>query len=150
MKGDKLDCPFCLYPYGEEEMEAMINKSFKCENCYKKIVVKTNDKGYIVLEKRLSRMVYYTRMVEQEKDFKYMYSILKPCIFFAAKQYDRKIEKAFFLSSRKVWVMNARRDFCRECNMVSIPNPTIVAFFEKNGGKIDYRTIQSYLNNEKN
>ncbi len=145
MKGDKLDCPFCRFPYGEEEMEAMINKSFKCDNCYKKIVVKTNNKGYIQLEKRTTRMAYYTKMVEQEKDFKYMYCILKPCIFFAAKQYDRKIEKAFFLSGRKGWVMNARKDFCNECDMVSIPHPTIVAFFEKNGGKMDTRTIKTYL-----
>lgn len=145
MKGDRLDCPFCLYPYGEEDMEAMIYKSFKCENCDKKIVVKPAKNGTIHLEKRTSRMVYYTKMVEQEKDFNYMFSILKPCIFFAAKQYDRKIEKTFFLSGRKEWVMNARRQFCIDCDMVRIPHPTIVAFFEKNGGKMDTRTIKSYL-----
>lgn len=145
MKGDKLDCPFCLYPYGEEEMEAMINKSFKCNSCQKKIQVKTNNKGYIILRKRTSRMVYYAKILEQKKDFTYMYSILKSCIFFAAKQYDRKIEAVFFASGRKDWVMNARKDFCKECDMVSISHSNIVAFFEKNGGKMDTRTIKSYV-----
>jgi hypothetical protein len=144
MKGDKLDCPYCNYPYGEEEMEAMIWKSFKCEKCFKKIKVRPKN-GYIYLTKRECRMAYYYKMLEQEKDFKYMYSVIKPSIFSAIKLYDRKAEKEFFTSGRVPWVMEARKNFIQECNVVSIPNSTIVSFFEANGGKLDIRTIKQYL-----
>lgn len=146
MKGDKLDCPFCGYPYGEEQMEAMIWKNFKCEKCYKKIKVFYRN-GLIKLGKRECRMVYYTKMLEQQKDFKYMYNIIKPCIFYATKSYDRQQEKVFFKSGAIPWVGQARRKFCEECNIVSIPSYTIVAFFKENGGRIDARTIKTYLKN---
>ncbi len=146
MKGDKLDCPYCGFPYGEEEMEAIIWKSFKCEKCDKKIKVRPKN-GFIHLVKRECRMAYYYKKLEQEKDFKYMYGVLKPAIFSSAKKYDRKLEKIFFLSGRSDWVRLARKEFCQECEMVSITHPTIIAFFKENGGKMDSRTIKSYLNN---
>jgi hypothetical protein len=86
-------------------------------------------------------------MLEQEKDFKYMYSVIKPSIFSAIKSYDRKVEKEFFSSGRVPWVMEARKNFIQECDVVSIPHPRIVAFFEANGGKLDSRTIKQYLRN---
>ena len=146
MKGDKLDCPFCGYPYGEEEMEAMIWKNFKCEKCYKKIKVFFRN-GLIKLGKRECRMVYYTRMIEQQKDFKYMYSIIKPCIFSVTKSYDRQQEKIFFKSGAIPWVGQARKKLCEECNNVSIPPPSIVEFFKANGGKHHARTEKTYLKN---
>ena len=146
MKGDKLDCPFCGYPYGEEEMEAMIWKNFKCEKCYKKIKVFFRN-GLIKLGKRECRMVYYTRMIEQQKDFKYMYSIIKPCIFSVTKSYDRQQEKIFFKSGAIPWVGQARKKLCEECNIVSIPPSSIVAFFKANGGKIAATKVKIYLKN---
>ena len=92
-------------------------------------------------------MVYYTRMIEQQKDFKYMYSIIKPCIFFVTKSYDRQQEKVFFKSGAIPWVGQARKKFCEECDIVSIPTSSIVAFFKANGGKIDARTVKTYFKN---
>lgn len=146
MKGDRLDCPFCGYPYGEEEMEAKIWKNFKCEKCYKKIKVFYRN-GLIKLGKRECRMVYYTKMLEQQKDFKYMYSILKSCIFHTTKSYDRQQEQVFFKSGGLYWVCEARRMFCEECNVVSISHNVIIAFFKANEGKIDARTIKLYSKN---
>jgi hypothetical protein len=90
-------------------------------------------------------MAYYYKMLEQEKDFKYMYSVIKPSIFSAIKFYDRKVEKEFFASGRVPWVMEARKNFIQECSVVSIPHSSIVSFFEANNGKLDTRTIKQYL-----
>lgn len=147
---DALDCPYCKYPYGEEEMEAKIWGLFRCDSCNKKIRVALL-KGRIVLQKRLERMVYFDKLLREQEDHKYMRDfVLKKSIFSATKDYNSQLKELFFTSGKTLWVREAREIFYTMCATIDIPNKHIVSFFEKNGGKTDYRTINSYLNGQTN
>ena len=143
---DKLDCPYCKYPYGEEEMEAKIWHLFKCDRCEKKIRVALI-KGRIILQKRLERMNYFNLMLKERQDHKYMQDyVLKESIVHGAKGYNKELRELFFKSGKTLWVRKSRAMFFEMCNTVGIPNKNIISFFKLNDGKIDNRTINSYIN----
>lgn len=144
---DKLDCPYCGFPYGEEEMEKKIWGLFKCERCFKKIRVAIIE-GSIKLQKRLCRMKYYPMLLAEMSDHKYMDSIIKQCIFTYAKQYDQQTKHTFFTDGKRIWVRNSRAMFFKMCDVAGIPSLNVRSYFKKHGGLADNRTIKKYINDD--
>lgn len=96
-------------------------------------------------------MVYFKKLLKQQEDHKYMEDhVLKPSIVHGAKGYNSELKKLFFTSGKTLWVRKAREMFFDMCKTVDISNNSIVSFFKKNGGKTDYRTINSYYNGQTN
>lgn len=145
MVGDQLDCPFCGHPYSEEYLESIVNKSFKCEACNKKIIVRLR-KGFIRAEKRTERMIYYKKILQEKENHKYMISIVTESIKQIKHTYNEKLYKEFFEVGKLLWVREARKIFYIWCDSVDIPRQNIISFFKKNNGRTDIRTIKQYLN----
>lgn len=144
---DKLNCPYCHFLYEEDFIEPIIRSSFKCEQCDGKITVALNDKGYVFLRKRKDRMYYATLKIQRESDYRYLDKIKKQYITDTTGKYSDELSQTFFKKGQVPWVKESRILMSDDARMLGIPIQTIVSYFKLNGGKIDYRTINSYTNN---
>jgi hypothetical protein len=143
---DKLDCPYCGCFYEEEFIEALINSSFKCHQCDCKIRVKLSLDGYILMQRRKDRMNYAKVKEQREEDCIYLDRIKQQYITEVMGMYSDSLSEMFFKCGKCEWVRETRYKFSEDARMLGIPLQTIVYYFKKNGGNIDYRTINSYAN----
>ena len=145
---DKLDCPYCGLYYEEEFIEPLIDSSFICQQCEGKVRVKLNPKGYILMQRRKDRMNYAKVKQQRLEDYIYLDKIKRQYITETMGSYSEQLSNVFFKYGKCEWVRGARYLFSEDARMVSIPLQTIVNYFKENEGKIDYRTIQYYENND--
>ena len=144
---DRLNCPYCGLDYEEEFVERLINSSLKCEQCEGKIRVKLNPRGYILMHKRNDRMHYAKVKQQRLEDNIYLDKIKRQYITEIMGMYSEELSRVFFKCGKCEWVREARYMFSEDARMIGIPLQTIVNYFKTNEGKIDYRTIQYYENN---
>lgn len=141
---DNYRCRFCKELIDEDYAESKINKVIKCPHCNERIYV------YITLSQFLSFTdtkrfkILREKKREVESVHRYLDKVLNKYILKEHKTINKKLRKDFFTYHQMHWVDRIRRMIVFEAVCFDLKPGAIIGYFKKNGGNIDYRTIQKY------
>ena len=76
----------------------------------------------------------------------YLNELIRKKIKRFSGKYNKELLDKFYKEGKWLWVLKARKMFIEEAHMLGISAWNIFKFFRNNGGVIDLRTIQSYIN----
>jgi hypothetical protein len=137
-------CSYCKYVYNQSVVEMNLWKTFFCENCGGKLVVRDHY-GNICIEKRSDRLTYLKNEAQFKEDCRYMDKIAKECIFKQKKDFNQELAKQFCGATTYRWTEAAREEFVKRVSVL-VQGKNISKYFRKNGGSITFGTIKYYIN----
>lgn len=142
----RTDCRECHNPHELRLVRRHLDRTFRCEKCGYPHLVEMTTNGFFHLHKRNERNKIYLRKKEMWDNEAYLNELIRKKIKRFSGKYNKDLLNKFYKEGKWLWVLKARKMFIEEANMLGISAWNIYKFFRNNGGVIDLRTIQSYIN----
>lgn len=139
-------CKVCEHDNELRLIRRKLGKTFRCAKCGYPYNVYLLSDGFIGIEKRQNRTKLFYRTQKLLSDFEYMNKLSAQKIKQQKKKFNQSLFEEFILRGKLDWVVKARSIFVEEAYMLGISIITICKYFTHHGGKIDKRTVQSYIN----
>jgi hypothetical protein len=120
--------------------------TFRCANCDYPYTVYLLPSGFIGLEKRNNRTKTLKNKQQLLEDIEYLDKLSKQKIRQVKKKFNQELFNEFINEGQFAWVIKARSIFVEEAYMLDISVNTISKYFKHHGGRIDERTVKTYIN----
>jgi DNA-directed RNA polymerase subunit RPC12/RpoP len=145
---DNYKCQFCKELIDEDYAESHINRRIICPHCKERLYV------YITANQFLSfkQIPRFNKIRENkranESVFRYLDKALARHLRREHKTVNNTLKKDFFTRHQLHWVDKIRRMIVFEAVCFQLKPGAIIEYFKMHGGKIDYRTIKKYKQQE--
>jgi DNA-directed RNA polymerase subunit RPC12/RpoP len=145
---DNYKCQFCKELIDEDYAEAHINKRIFCPHCGERLYVYITPNQFLSFQ----QIARFKRIREKKREVDSVHRYLdKALIRHIRKEHNtvnNTLKKDFFTRHQLHWVDKIRRMIVFEAICFNLKPGAIIGYFKKHGGKIDYRTIKKYKQQE--